>query len=212
MPANNSSMHLGYLAGKYQGKIGWLLSPGGYRRPHKWLPYAVDNGAFAGFDEQAFLDLIRHIAAQVALREIEPPLWVIVPDVVAHRAATLESWERWAPQLKAFGWPLAFAVQDGMTQADVPKDAEVIFVGGSTKWKWNTAPDWCRDNARVHVGRVNGYRWLWYCDQWGVESTDGTGFFRGDMVQLAGLEQYLRESTGGGLPTSPLFSGDSDVR
>lgn len=38
MPSNNSAMHLGWLAGRYQGHIGWLLSPLGWRTPHHWMP------------------------------------------------------------------------------------------------------------------------------------------------------------------------------
>ena len=199
MPANNSSMHLGWLAGQFPGRIGWLLSPGGWRRPHRWLQYAFDNGAFAGFDEEAFLHMVRNAYAQLQVRALShAPRWLLVPDVVANREATLAMWARWAPELRAFGWPLAFAVQDGMTQADVPADAAVIFVGGSTEWKWETMWQWCQDNERVHVARVNGYRGLWDCDDAGAESTDGTGFMRGDQEQLAGLERYLHESTTAG--------------
>lgn len=210
MPSNHSSTVFGYLAGKYEGRMGWLLSPDGWRKPWNFVPYALDNGAYAHWDEQAFIDMLRNCAAQVMLREINPPRWVIVPDVVADRVATLDRWHEWAPKLKPYGWPLAFAVQDGMKQCDVPPDAEVIFVGGSTTWKWATFREWCKHNARVHVGRVNGYHDLWRCDEAGAESTDGTGFFRGDKVQLAGLFNYLEQASGG-LPPMPLFSGGSNL-
>lgn len=206
MPSNNSSMHLGWLAGRYPGRIGWLLSPDGWRTPHRWMPYALDNGAFPAFtnkrqwDEQAFVDMLE------CAKRATPPSWLLVPDVVADRAGTLAMWQQWEPALRDYGWPLAFAVQDGMTQADVPKTADVIFVGGSTEWKWATAWDWARNNPRVHVGRVNGYTWLWHCHDAGVESCDGTGWFRGDKEQLAGLEQYLEESAGDGRPQSRLIA------
>lgn len=207
MPTNNSSMHLGWLAGRYPGRIGWLLSPDGWRMPHRWMPYALDNGAFARWDEAAFLHLVRNCAAQIATRDLgHAPRWVVVPDVVADREATLASWERWAPELRAYGWPLAFAVQDGMTQADVPPDADVIFVGGTTEWKWATAWDWCNNNPRVHVGRVNSYRLLWNCHDAGAESCDGTGWFRGDQEQLAGLERYLEESQTNGRAQARLLA------
>lgn len=202
MPANNSSMHLGWLAGRYPGRIGWLLSPGGFRRPHHWMPYALDNGAYPAFtngkpwDEDAFMEMVRHVGGQVVMRELPAPRWVLVPDVVADRDATIARWHEWAPQLRAFGLPLAFAVQDGMSRDDVPDDAEVIFVGGTTEWKWRTVWQWCQQFPRVHVGRVNGYRSLWDCHDAGAESCDGTGWFRGDQNQLAGLERYLEESSG----------------
>ena len=212
MPANNSSMHLGWLAGRYPGRIGWLLSPGGWRTPHRWMPYALDNGAFPAWSRgepwsaESFLESVRVVAGQVGMRELHAPRWVLVPDVVADREATLERWAEWAPQLRPFGWPLAFAVQDGMTAADVPEDADVVFVGGTTDWKWRTVLDWCSTCPRVHVGRVNGYRGLWDCHDAGAESCDGTGWFRGDQNQLAGLEQYLAESSAEGRPQQRLVS------
>ena len=54
------------------------------------------------------------------------PRWVLVPDVVADREATLAKWEQYAPVAVRYGWPLAIAVQDGMTPADIPAGAEVI--------------------------------------------------------------------------------------
>lgn len=213
MPTNNSSMHLGWLAGRYPGRIGWLLSPDGYRRPHEWMSYALDNGAFSAWkngtewDESAFMDMVRVVCGQCLMREIASrPLWVVVPDVVGNREATIERWQEWAPRLRDFEFPLAFAVQDGMTQADVPDDADVIFVGGTTEWKWRTALDWCRENERVHVGRVNSYRLLWSAHEAGAESCDGTGWFRGDKNQLAGLERYLEESSNEGRPQQRLVS------
>jgi hypothetical protein len=77
-----------------------------------------------------------------------------------------------------YGWPLAFAVQDGMTPSDVPGNAEVVFVGGTTKWKWDTAEMWAKSFPRVHVGRVNEVRRLWQCADLGIEPVDGTGWFR----------------------------------
>lgn len=196
MPSNNSSMHLGWLAGRYPGRIGWLLGPTGWRTPHRWMTFACDNDRFGAWeknipwDEAAYIDMLSKAAAcRVA------PRWLLVPDLVADRDGTLEEWAKWSPRLKRYGWPLAFAVQDGMTQADVPSDAAVVFVGGTTEWKWATAWDWCKHNRRVHVGRVNSYRLLWNCHDAGAESCDGTGWFRGNQEQLAGLEQYLEEST-----------------
>lgn len=205
MPSNNTGFRMGYIAGTYPGRLGWLFSPEGWREPQV-LPYALDNGAFTAFntgkpwDEEAFTEMLEKAAGAYA------PSWLLVPDVVADKEATLKLWKQWGPALRDYGWPLAFAVQDGMTQADVPADADVIFVGGSTEWKWRTAWDWAHNNARVHVGRVNGYTWLWHCHDAGAESCDGTGWFRGDKEQLAGLEQYLDESTNGGRSQQRLIA------
>jgi hypothetical protein len=199
MPSNWAKSVVHYWAGRFPGRLGHLYSPaGGFKGPYPWLPYALDNGAFPAWtngtpwDADAFLRILDRAAAAA-----QPPIWVAAPDVVADRAATLDRWAEWAPRLRAYGWPLAFVVQDGMTDADVPADAEVIFVGGTTRWKRQSIPSWCRAHRRVHVGRINTERWLWYCQHHGAESCDGTGWGRGDQVQLAGLERYLERSSAG---------------
>ena len=198
MPSNQSGATFGWLAGRFTGKLGWLLSPDGWRTPYHWIEYALDNGAFQAFTNEESWDEDAYVGMLEKARLVpRPPRWVLAPDVVADKPATLDLWIQWRKALRDYGWPLAFAVQDGMTQADVPKDADVIFVGGSTAWKRRTVLDWCRNNRRVHVGRVNGYDFLKGCHDAGAESCDGTGWFRGDQVQLGGLDRYLEESTTG---------------
>lgn len=210
MPSNNSSMHLGWLAGRYPGRIGWLLGPAGWRKPHRWMPYGTDNDKFGSavngtpWNEAAYWAFVAKVQAMTKIGH--PPLWVLVPDVPFDREGTLIEWTKWAPKLKQYGWRLAFAVQDGMTQSDVPADADTIFVGGTTDWKRKTIWTWCENNEDVHVGRVNGYELLWQCHDAGVKSCDGTGWFRGDQEQLAGLELYLEESTRLGRRQSRLIA------
>ena len=213
MPANSNKLIVGYLAGKYPGRMGHLYGPGGFRGPYEFLPFGLDNGRFAattkGFDwdEAAFLGLLDRV-----MDGGHRPLWVVVPDVVGDRDATLRSWDAWAPRLSRYGWPLAMAVQDGMEEYDVPSEAAVIFVGGSTEWKRATMHDWCEHFPRVHIGRVNTEKWLWECHRAGAESCDGTGWFRGDPRQLAGLKRYLeRADAGSGEAQRQLFTPPSTV-
>ena len=198
MPSNNSGLHVGWLAGRFPHRIGWLIGPGGWRRPPAWMPVALDNGAFPAWvnkrewDENAFLELLASAHRHCL------PKWVVVPDVVADREGTLASWKRWEPILSEQypNLPLAMAVQDGMTPADVPASAKIIFVGGSTEWKWRNLPMWTDAFPhRVHVGRVNTERLLWQADRAGAISCDGTGWLRGDQRQLEGLERYLEHSS-----------------
>lgn len=197
MPANNAKMHVGYMAGRWPGRIGWLLSPGGWKTPHDWLPYAIDNGAFSvwtkggKWNESAF-----YAHCEKTRRLKHKPIWIAVPDVVADCNATLNSWRRHFPKLSQFG-KLAFVVQNGMKPDDVPENADVIFVGGTTEWKWKTLTIWTGNFPRVHVGRVNSERLLWRAHNAGAESCDGTGWFRGNKDQLAGLFRYLNDSSRG---------------
>jgi len=194
MPADNTGIVVGYLAGRYPGKLGHLFGPSRRNGPFAFMPYALDNGAFAAGDnweEAPWYSLL-----DWAKLSGQKPLWVIVPDVVGDRLRTIRKWGIYAPQLARYGWPLAFAVQDGMTPEDVPSDASVVFVGGTTEWKWQTVAIWCKAFPRVHIGRVNTYWRLWECHDAGAESCDGTGWMRGNQRQLRGLLAYLEESTG----------------
>lgn len=132
MLANNTGIQIGYLAGKYPGKIGHLYSPGAQRGPYPFIEYGLDNGAFGrkDFQLEAWLKLMAW-----AKLSGQRPNWVLVPDVVADRVGTLARWREYSPVAARYGWPLAFAVQDGMEARDVPSNAEVVFVGGSTFWK-----------------------------------------------------------------------------
>jgi len=222
MPSNNTGATVRSIAQRFPGRLAHLIGPGGWRTP--FLPYALDNGAFGAwasgtpFNEDAFCELLAraqcHEEASRAGGSCEAPLWVAVPDVVADRRATLDSWGAWAPRLRRYGWPLAFVVQDEMVRQDVPGDADVVFVGGTTKWKWSTVPAWCAWFRRVHVGRVNRPRALDYLDQLGAESCDGTGWLRGDQVQLNGLIDFLAGRTNLRLfdaPDGPLPAADEEV-
>jgi hypothetical protein len=184
MPANHSSSLLHYLAGQHPGRLGWLIGPSAVSKTklRPWMPYALDNDAYSAWfrkrewNADAWRSMLSW-AKQSGLR----PRWTLVPDVVADKDATIENWHRYAPEAKSWGWPLAFAVQDGMEPTDVPTGADVIFVGGTAEWKWDNLLKWTRNFKRVHVGRVNELQRLWECQAEGVESVDGTGWFRATL-------------------------------
>ncbi len=131
MPATHSSPPIHFLAGRFPGRIGWLVGPSARTKTklRPWMPYALDNDAFgawvngAAWDVVAWRDLL---AWAKASRHV--PLWVLVPDVVGDKSGTLDKWGQYAPEAKNFGWPLAFAVQDGMTP-DVS-----LFAGNFGRW------------------------------------------------------------------------------
>lgn len=197
MPTNNSGIQIGYLCGKYPGRLGWLISPDGWRKPPSWLPYALDNGAYGAWANQKPWDEVKFVDLMERAARHERPLWVVVPDVVMDRDATLERWAEWSPKVAEVlpYVPLAFAVQDGMTVEDVPQNAGVVFVGGSTEWKWHTLRMWTANFPRVHVARVNSERKLWQCYEAGAESCDGTGWMRGGEERIEELERFLKLST-----------------
>lgn len=210
MPANSSGWFWHCLA-RETGRIGHLYSPRAQRGPWPWMPYALDNGAFAAWDqdankwdpaqwsEQAWRELIVWASCQT-----QKPLWAIVPDVPGNAAETLERWARFTSAMADI--PLALAVQDGMTPDDVrrltPAPA-VIAVGGSTDWKWATVEMWAREFPRVHLLRCNSPAKLLLLEGLGVESCDGTGWNRGDRTQTRGLEEWCRARA---QPNTPMLT------
>lgn len=204
MPADSCNRLVYLWQGRYGG-LGWLLNAYHPRQaPWEEMPWAIDNGAFIAHTSGEPWDADRFLRGVDRLAESHlAPRWIVVPDVVGDAAATLERWEEWAPRMRAYGWPLAFAAQDGHRSADVPPDADVVFLGGSTAWKRGAIRPFCAAHPRVHVGRVNTYRWLRVCADAGAESVDGTGWFRGDQDQLEGLRRFLAEQSGAETQAQP---------
>jgi hypothetical protein len=198
MPANATGWFWHCLA-RETGRIGHLFSPGAQRGPWPWFPYALDNGAFAAWDQrenvwredawdvEAWRKMIRWAQAQA-----QQPRWAIVPDWIGSGKRTIERWYQFDKEVP---FAKALAVQDGMSVAQARDiNPDVICVGGTTEWKWATVEMWAKSFPRVHVLRVNSPQKLAYLDQLGVESCDGTGWNRGDRTQTRGLELWARQN------------------
>lgn len=181
MLAGQSNPLWHYAAGRWPEKVGLLLGPAYFAKQsiRPWMPYVLDNDAFSAWSNGTEWNHAAWSAMLARARlNSHKPEWVLVPDVVADKAATLESWGRHSPEAAACGWPLAFAVQDGMIPNDVPAAASLVFVGGTTEWKWANLSTWVASFPRVHVGRVNNIEKVYHCEDIGVESVDGTGWFK----------------------------------
>jgi hypothetical protein len=179
MVSNAGGNWVGALAAE-TGALGHLYSPGAQRGPFPFLPYALDNGVFSAWQKNVDFpeDRWRRLL-EWPDRFSQKPLWALVPDSVADRDRTLEKWERFSPVVRAAGFRPAFAVQDGMTFADVPDSDCMLFLGGTTGWKVAAIPTWCATfPGRVHVGRVNHFDRLLACYEAGAVSVDGNGWFR----------------------------------
>lgn len=198
MVANCTGHEVGALMVMYPGKLGHLYSPGkGRAKIFPWQPYALDNGAFiAGenWEPAEWRDMLRWACLSGV-----PPLWALVPDMPRDRVATLERWREFAPEVKRYGFRLAFAAQNGMTFADVPSEAEVVFLGGDDTWKDAAIRPWgAAFSGRVHVARVNGSERLLAAHHAGAVSVDGTGWFTRENNKQGGqwavLMKYIRET------------------
>ena len=58
------------------------------------IPWAADNAAFSSFDAEAFLVMLDQLAGTPS------GLFVVAPDVVGNAAATLDTFARWAPEIR----------------------------------------------------------------------------------------------------------------
>lgn len=159
------------------GRLGLLLTPRNRNsvasQVATGLPWAVDNGAFSGFDPVAFRRLLQRVAGQPRL------LWIACPDVVADSRSTLALFDVWRDEVAAAG-PVALVGQDGLEGLEIPwEQCSCLFLGGSTRWKLSRAAADLAAEARargkwVHVGRVNSRRRLRYCWSLQADSCDGS--------------------------------------
>lgn len=158
---------------------GWrlLVSARGALRS-EGFPYALDNGAWTAFQRGEPFDVPAFEKAVALLGKGAD--WIVVPDKVADREASLAMAREWLPRLRGIA-PLLFAVQDGMTEGDVPDECGV-FLGGSTEWKLATMRQWgefCRRTGRYyHVARVNTQRRIAQAKEAGAHSIDGSSASR----------------------------------
>jgi len=203
MTANSSGFFTHCLA-RETGRIGHLYSPKEQKGPWPWLPYALDNGAFACWDkasntfDHAKWASVEHLWFELidwAELNKQKPLWGIVPDVVGDAEKTFQKWDKFNHYLTERKIPLALAAQDGMTPKDVKAlkvQPDILAIGGSDEFKWGTLEEWVANFPRVHVLRCNMPRRLIPLEAMGVVSIDGTGWDRGDAKQTFGLEKWAR--------------------
>ncbi len=162
-----------YFAGKYPGSVGWLMAPAYFTaRVPSYLPYAVDNGCYKGFDPDPYWRMLRKLTL------MKPPLWVVVPDVLENSRQTHEYWHRYHKRIRSYGFRhLAFVAQDGCEPGDVPDGVHCVFVGGSTKWKLENAHRFKGVAPKLHIGRVNSEARFRWAERIGADSVDGSGWF-----------------------------------
>jgi hypothetical protein len=148
--------------------------------------FAMDNGAFSRFNANGFRSMLRKHSARKHLCR-----FVSVPDVVGDARRTHEVFMRWHKRDELCDWPLAYVVQDGQQDVEIPWDSiAAIFVGGSTAWKEGPHARACIKAAQalekwVHIGRINTPARYEYFDDMGADSCDGTGLAKYSHMRAA---------------------------
>ncbi len=178
-----------------RGDLGCITTPvqGNVTFPAE-IDTIADNGCFSDrWDERSWWSWLIGLPRTIR--------FAVCPDVYDPNGgecheATVERWERFATRMKVAGFTPAFVCQVGATPWNLPADAEVLFLGGTTEWK--LGPDaeaitmeW-GDTRWVHMGRVNSLRRLRIAQRWGCRSVDGTYLIKAPDICLPRLLRFLR--------------------
>lgn len=184
-------------------EVGQLLTPlTGFRLRHPDRPWAIDNGAFSGFDEKAFFARLRRTGEAVD-GNFTNCKFVCLPDMPFEAQRTKELWEWYRDHSLLVEWPLALVVQDGHESVQIPWDdpkLAAIFIGGSDQWKCSKHSEaiikvakTIRRGLWVHVGRINSpNRFQWAIDN-NVDSCDGSGIAQYSHMREAIAKRHQQE-------------------
>jgi hypothetical protein len=167
------SKSLGILVGPRHwgcGTANYLVSSG-----RRW---AADNDCYQGLNRTEYIAMLQR------LQGVPGCLFVVAPDVVADAHKTLIRFRMWQPVIKYFGFPVAFAAQDGLEHFNkaIPWTLfDALFIGGTTSWKLGEHAARFIAEAHslgkwVHMGRVNSNRRIRYAQTVKCDSIDGTGY------------------------------------
>lgn len=178
------------LSKKYRDFVGVIFSPE-RSRFYESVPYALDNGAYGAWLRGEELDIERWQKTIHKYSRYGYRLFAVCPDKVNDKAKTLRLWDKWHGWIEKEGWSPAFVFTNGMALADIPQNAQWVFIGGDDCFKEWAITQIPKIKQKVHVGRVNHHSRLWKSHNWGATSCDGTGWFRGDKAQERVLFDYL---------------------
>lgn len=167
-------------AATYAAQCGMLCSWADGAHPRRaaalGAPWALDNFAYSGLDAVKFERSLDKYA------DVPGCLFVVSPDVVGNAVATWANFEQWHDPIKALGYPLALAAQNGLEAMSLDWAAfDALFIGGDDTFKLGAfVAELVREahtrGKWVHMGRVNSIgRWQ-YAQMIGCDSVDGTGY------------------------------------
>lgn len=189
----DTSHDLDTCAAELGCEVGQLLTPlTGFRLRDPERPWAIDNGAFSGFDERAFFARIRRQE-----KDKRNCKFVCLPDVVGEAMRTAELFDIYKGRLD--DWPLALVAQDGQEHVRIHwHEIAAIFIGGTTNWKVGPHAAACIKTAKalgkwVHVGRINDPARFEYFEKLGADSCDGSGIAQYSHMREAIAKRHNQE-------------------
>src|SRR5215510_5350946 len=156
-------------------RLGFIMTPrmGNSIPETGWL--AADTGCFSAPHEYSDDRYLRFIDRFPRGRM----LFATAPDVLGDHVATVERSHSILKKIRQLGIAAAFVAQDGWGETSTPwEDLDVLFVGGTTEFKYRGGRDAVlaakRHGKRAHMGRANSHQKLRAAWGIGCESADGT--------------------------------------
>jgi hypothetical protein len=198
----------GVRAAMREGLIGAITTPRQGNDITGMPAWCADNGCFG----KGYVGDGQFLGWLLGMRPESSRCWFAVcPDVPFDAAATLARFSELGAVVRACGYPVALAAQNGLEDMTVPWDGlDVLFLGGDTAWKLGPAARRLTAEARergkgVHMGRVNSLRRYRYASAIGCTSVDGTYLAFGPDANLPKLLGWVRDIDGQGA----LFGADA---
>lgn len=177
-------------------RLGFLMTPdrGDSVPTDTWV--AADNACFANpkaYTDQRYFKFLQKMP-------IERTLFATAPDVLGDHKATVGRSLPVLREICLMGFKAAFVAQDGWQEHDTPwDDFDVIFIGGSTKFKFRDGRKAVvaarRRGKRVHMGRVNSLDRLRASVSIGCDSADGNLLKFGPDVNWPRVKYWLDHIT-----------------
>lgn len=175
------------------GRVGLMAQPGNslHLQIGAFPAWAADNGCYAlgpRFDDLEWKRWLEDLPRDRCL-------FAVAPDVMGDAAATLERSRDPLQWIRARGFRAALVAQDGL---EVPPwgTFDVLFVGGTTKWKlsersYELVRQAIARGVPVHMGRVNSWQRLRAAAHSGCASADGTMLAFSPDTRLAELRSWI---------------------
>lgn len=173
-----------YLSGvAYAPCLSWesgglMLTPEMGNRPNlTGVTWAADNGCYTAgerFSRDKFLHFLDRMAGQGNC------VFAVAPDVPFNMVDTLDRSLPYVPLIRERGYPVALAIQEGVSQTGVPwDDCDAVFIAGRKAFKHSAtayaiAHEAQRRGKHVHIARQNSYRAVQAAYDIGADTVDGT--------------------------------------
>lgn len=179
----------------YARHCGMLTSPANAKNPYEALAlgarWAADNDCFVEFNPRRILRWLEQYKSIA-----HTCLWFNAPDVVRNAEATLFNFWIWQPIIRAYGFRVAFTLQNGMECHQIPWEyLDALFIGGGDEpnyvdalgcacafkysaYAGSVVKEANRRGIWAHQGRVNTVQRITYSKAIGCDSFDGTNYTR----------------------------------